>query len=160
MGCHVSTVLHHRFKIPTYKTQKSYTGKDVGPTHGLAASPGVGPGATVGTLRTGYPRVQAPSQDKSQGSSEAVACPHSSGTRFPSQGSSEGATCRLGSSTSLLAQGSSGAAMCPVDVPYKLQAIKQVFPGDPAIMILIGVWCVSTKTLRDKGCSARLQGIQ
>jgi hypothetical protein len=50
--------------------------------------------------------------------------------------------------------------MCPVDVPYKLQSIKQVFPGDPAIMILIRVWCVSTKTLRDKGCSARLQGIQ
>jgi hypothetical protein len=34
------------------KTQKGYVGKG-----------GVGPGATVGTPRTGYPRVQASSQD-------------------------------------------------------------------------------------------------
>jgi hypothetical protein len=27
VGCHVSTVLHHRFKIPTYETQIGCTGK-------------------------------------------------------------------------------------------------------------------------------------
>jgi hypothetical protein len=32
-------------------------GKDVGPTHGFATSPEVGPGATVDILRTGYPHV-------------------------------------------------------------------------------------------------------
>jgi hypothetical protein len=39
-----------------------------------------------------------------------------------------------------------------VDELYKLQAIKQIFPGDPAIMILIGPRVrISAKTLRDKG---------
>jgi hypothetical protein len=46
---------HYRFEIPTYKTQDGYTGKDPGPTHGFATFPEVGPGATVGTLKTGYP---------------------------------------------------------------------------------------------------------
>jgi hypothetical protein len=42
-----------------------------------------------------------------------------------------------------------------------LQAIKQISPGDPAIMISIGARAhVSSKALRDKGCSARLQGVQ
>jgi hypothetical protein len=142
---------------------------------------------------TGYPRVQAPSQDKRQGSCGAAACPCSSGARLPAQdssggaaclrgsgsrlpardssgavtcsrgsgshllaqGSSEAATCRLGSSTCLLAQGSSRADMCPVDELYKLQAIKQIFPGDPTIMIFIVVRVrISTKTLCDKGCFA------
>jgi hypothetical protein len=57
MGHHVSAVLCHRFEIPTYKTQKGCTGKDAGPTRGFVASPRVGQGATVGTLKTGYPRV-------------------------------------------------------------------------------------------------------
>jgi hypothetical protein len=81
--------------------------------------------------------------------------------RLPSQGSSGAATCRLGSSTRLLAQDSSEAATCPVDGFYKLQAIKQIFPGDPAIMIFIGARaCVAAKALRDKDCSTRLQGMQ
>jgi hypothetical protein len=41
--------------------------KDVGPTYGFAASPEVGPGTTVGTLQTGYRRLQASSQDKEGG---------------------------------------------------------------------------------------------
>jgi hypothetical protein len=93
VGHHVSIVLHHRIKISTYKTQKGCTGKDVSLTRGFAASPGVGPGATIGTLRTGYPHVQAPSQDKRQGGG---ACP-----RVPRPGSH------------LLAQGNSGATACP-----------------------------------------------
>jgi hypothetical protein len=64
MGHHVPVVLHQRLEIPTYKTQKGCTRKDAGPTRGLAASPGVGPGGTVGTLKTGYPHVQALSQDE------------------------------------------------------------------------------------------------
>jgi hypothetical protein len=64
MGQHVYPVLHHRFKIPMYKTQKGCMGKDVGPTREFAASPGVGPGATVGAPKTGYPHVQALSQDE------------------------------------------------------------------------------------------------
>jgi hypothetical protein len=69
--------------------------------------------------------------------------------------------CRLGSSTRLLANCSSRAAMRPVDGLYKLQAIKQIFPDDLAIMIFIGARArVSTKALHDKGYSARLQGMQ
>jgi hypothetical protein len=36
----------------------------VSPTCGFVASSEVGPGATVGTLRTEYPYIQASSQDK------------------------------------------------------------------------------------------------
>jgi hypothetical protein len=61
-------------------------GKDVGPTRGFASSHEVGLGATVGTLRTGYPRVRASSQDNgsrlpAEGSSDATTCPHGSGSR-------------------------------------------------------------------------------
>jgi hypothetical protein len=38
----------------------------VGPTYGFAASPKVGSGATVGTLLTGYRRIEASSQDMEQ----------------------------------------------------------------------------------------------
>jgi hypothetical protein len=51
---------------------------------------------SVGTLRTGYPHVQASSQDN--------------GSRLPAGGSSGVAMCHLGSSNHLLAQGSSGAS--------------------------------------------------
>jgi hypothetical protein len=49
------------------KGQGNFVGRrTVGPTYGFAASPEVGPGAFVGTLQTGYPRIQASSQDKEQ----------------------------------------------------------------------------------------------
>jgi hypothetical protein len=87
--------------------------------------------------------------------------PHGSGSRLPARGSSEAATCHLGSSTHLLAQGSSGATTCPDNGLYRLQAIKQISPGDPVIMISIGARArVSSKALRNKGCSAHLQGVQ
>jgi hypothetical protein len=42
-----------------------------------------------------------------------------------------------------------------------LQANKQISHVDPAIMISIGAGtCISSKALRDKGCSARSQGVQ
>jgi hypothetical protein len=67
----------------------------------------------------------------------------------------------LGSSTHHLAHGSSGATTCPEDGFYRPQANKQIPPGDQAIMISIGVRTrVSSKTLRDKGCSTRSQGVQ
>jgi hypothetical protein len=51
--------------IAKMKFHKSYAGKkEVGPTYGFAASREVGPGATVDTLQTRYPRIQASSQDK------------------------------------------------------------------------------------------------
>jgi hypothetical protein len=119
-------VLHHRFKIPTYKTQNGCTGKDVGPTCGFATSPGVGPGATVSTLRIRYPRIQAPSQDKRQG---VPACPKAPspaswlraapgpprvpGSCLPAQGSSRAAACPHGPGSRLSARGSPEAATCP-----------------------------------------------
>jgi hypothetical protein len=88
-------------------------------------------------------------------------CPCGSGSRLLAWGSSGPATCHLGSSTHHLTYGSSKAAMCPEDGFWRPQANKQISPGDQAIMTSIEV-CrhVSSKTLRDKGCSARSQGVQ
>jgi hypothetical protein len=88
--------------------------RKVGPTCGFATSPEVGPGTNVGTLKTRYPlpRVQAPTQDKRQGSSGAAECPCGSGARLPTHGSSRGAACPHGSGSRLLARGSSEAATC------------------------------------------------
>jgi hypothetical protein len=78
----------------------------------------------------------------------------------PARGGSEATTRRLRSSTSLLAQGSFEATTCPEDGLYKLQAIKQISPGSSSIMISIEARvCVSSKALRDKGCSVRSQGM-
>jgi hypothetical protein len=41
--------------------------KELGPTCGFTASLVVGPGASVGTLKIGYPHIQALSQDNKQG---------------------------------------------------------------------------------------------
>jgi hypothetical protein len=88
-------------------------------------------------------------------------CPRGFGSSLSAQGSSRAATCHLGSGTRLLAQGSSGAATCPMDGLYKLQAIKQIFPGNLAIMIFIRARArVSAEALRDKGCSTRLHDMQ
>jgi hypothetical protein len=44
---------------------------------------------------------------------------------------------------------------------YMPQAIKQIPHGGPAIMIFIGAHVrASSKALRNKGCSARLQGVR
>jgi hypothetical protein len=88
-------------------------------------------------------------------------CPRGSGSRLSAQGSFGAATYHLGSSTHLLAHDSSGAATCPEDGLYRLQANKQISPGNPAIMIFIRARArVSFKTLRNKGCSTRSQGVQ
>jgi hypothetical protein len=68
--------------------------KDVGPTYGFAASPEVGPGTTVGTLQTGYRRLQASSQDKEGG--RATTCRHVSRSTeicLPAEVGSEATTC-------------------------------------------------------------------
>jgi hypothetical protein len=136
----------------------------------------------VGTLRTGYPCVQASSQDNgsrlpAEGSSEAATCPHGSdshsqlgqlrgrhvsprlGLPFPAWGSSGDVTCPHGSGS----PSQPGAAPGPPHVPglCGLQASKQISSSDPAIRISIGAGAaVSSKALRDKGCSARSQGMQ
>jgi hypothetical protein len=56
-----------------------------------------------------------------------------------------------------------GAAPWPPCVHglYWLQASKQIYSDDPTIMISIRAGTpVSSKALRDKGCSARSQGMQ
>jgi hypothetical protein len=67
----------------------------------------------VDTLKTGYPHVQAPSQDKRQGSSKPAACLRGSGAFLPAQGSSEGTTCPRGSDSRLPTRGIYRAATCP-----------------------------------------------
>jgi hypothetical protein len=137
----------------------------------------VGPGATVGTLRTEYPRVQASSQDNgsrppAEGSSEAAMCPRGSGSRSrleaalgpprapAAQASSGAATCYLDPNTHLLAQGSSRAATCHLGSAGCKQMNKYPLRG-PAIMISIGTGApISSKALCDKGCSARSQGVR
>jgi hypothetical protein len=48
-----------------------------------------------------------------------------------------------------------------VDGLYNLQAIKQMFPDDSAIMIFIGARArISAKALRDKSRFTRLQDMQ
>jgi hypothetical protein len=95
------------------------------------------------------------------GSSGDATCPRGFGSSLPARSSSRTAACRLGSSTHLLAQCSFRAATCPEDGLCRLQAIKQISPGDPAIMISIGACArISSKRLRDKCCSARPQGVQ
>jgi hypothetical protein len=91
----------------------------------------------------------------------AATCPCGSGARPSARGSSGAAACHLGSSTHILAQGSSGVATCPEEGLCRLQAIKQISHGDPAIINSIGACArISSKALRDKGCSARSQGVQ
>jgi hypothetical protein len=137
MGCHTSVALHHRFGILTHKDSKRLRGERM-----LTPPTGSHPllrwvrGATVGTLRTGYPRVQASSQDNGSrfpagGSSEAAMCLHSSGS-FSQHGAAPGpsrvpAARAPAPSTEQLwrwhvsawlrlplpARGSSGAATCP-----------------------------------------------
>jgi hypothetical protein len=120
------------FKIPTYKTQKGCMRKNAGPTRGFVASLGVGPGATVGTVKIGYPRVQAPSQDERQdgracprvtwlrllplGSRELRSryVPHDPGSPLLAQGSSRAATCLMAPAPTTRPRGSSGTATCPL----------------------------------------------
>jgi hypothetical protein len=110
------------FRVPT---------ESLGPTPREAVNLQVGPifwhparlsylftqqsGATVVTMRTGYPHVQASSQDNGSrlpagGSSGAATCPRSSGSGslLPAQDSSGAATCPRGSGSHLLTRGSSG----------------------------------------------------
>jgi hypothetical protein len=81
------------------------------------------------------------------------------GFPLPARGSSEDAMCPHGSgSPSQL-----GAALGPPCVPglCGLQVSKQISSGGPIITISIGAGApVSSKVLRDEGCSTRSQGMQ
>jgi hypothetical protein len=131
---------------PAYKHQVKTTApaSQVGGTSGAATCP-----------RGSDSRLTA------RGSSGATTCPCGSISRLLAWGSSGAATWHLGSNTHHLAHGSSRAATCPEDGFCRPQANKQIPPGDQAIMISIRACTrVSSKTLRDKGCSARSQGVQ
>jgi hypothetical protein len=81
------------------------------------------------------------------------------GLPLSARGSHGAATCPCGSGS----RSRLGAAPGPPCVPglCGLQASKQISFGDPAIMISNGAGApVSSKALRDKGCSARSQGMQ
>jgi hypothetical protein len=63
---HPLTRAHYHFNCQDQISEESCRERDVGPTCEFTASPEVGPGATIGTLQTRYPRVQASSQDSGQ----------------------------------------------------------------------------------------------
>jgi hypothetical protein len=81
------------------------------------------------------------------------------GLPFPARGSSEDAMCPHGSgSPSQL--GAAPGPPCVLGL-YGLQVSKQISSDGPIIMISIEVGApVSSKVLRDKGCSTRSQGMQ
>jgi hypothetical protein len=131
-------MLHHRFEIPTYNAQKGCTGKDAGPTRRFTISPGVGPGATVGTLKTRYPHVQASNQDERQ---DGCTCPHVSWLWLPpprlrgapepprapwprllAQRSSGAATCFMALAPTTRPRGSFGTVTCPLGSSSRLLA--------------------------------------
>jgi hypothetical protein len=92
--------------------------------------------------------------------------------RLPTRGSTGAATCPRGSGQLRGHHMSLGLQHPPSGVEQLwschaspglcgLQANKQISPDDPAIMIFIGACtCISSKALRDKGCSTRSQGVQ
>jgi hypothetical protein len=93
-------------------SRKAAREKDVDPTCGFAASPEVGPGTTIGTPQTGYPRVQAPSQDEGQDvPSRAPTC-HWHRVMPPWHGQLGCRHISCGTGFQALAPGSSGAATC------------------------------------------------
>jgi hypothetical protein len=116
------------------------------------------------------PRLGLPLSTR--GSSGATTCPRGSGSRSQlgatpgppraptAQASSGASMCYLGSSTHLLAQGQLWS--CHVSPGLSgLQANEQKSSGGPVIMISIGAGApMSSKALRDKGCSACSQGVR
>jgi hypothetical protein len=81
------------------------------------------------------------------------------GLPLPARGSSGTTTCPLGSSS----RSRLGEAPGPPRIPRLcgLPVSKQISFGGPTIMISIGAGApVSSNSLRDKGCSACLQGMQ
>jgi hypothetical protein len=111
------------------------------------------------------PRLELPLP--ARGSSGAATCPHSSG-----QHRGRHATCPNGSGQLQSRHVSLGLQHPPYGAGQlrsyhvspglcRLQANKQISSGDPAIIISIGAGVpISSKVLRDKGCSARSQGVQ
>jgi hypothetical protein len=120
---------------PKYEIQKKLRGKMyVGPTYGFAASPKVGPGATVGTPRTRYLRVQAlrrARRELVQSHRGARVLPHIPWHQLPppSFGRLGCHHTSHGASSCLSARGSSGAAMRPMrPAPASRLEAAQVLP--------------------------------
>jgi hypothetical protein len=64
VATHPQVKLNSRYEYQDAKFQKTAQEKRCWPHHGFTTSPEVGPRATVGTLKTRYPRVQVPGQDR------------------------------------------------------------------------------------------------
>jgi hypothetical protein len=137
VGHHISVMLHHRFRIPTYKDSERLLGERMlAPPLGSRPLSRWARGPLSVPWGPGAPVALAPA------------------SRLPGQGSSGAAMCHLGSNTYLLAQDSSRATTCPEDGLCRLQAIKQISHGDLNIMMSIRACArVSSKALRNKGCS-------
>jgi hypothetical protein len=84
------------------------------PHHGFATSPEVGPGATVGTLKARYPRVQVSGQDRK--------ARHANHTPLRV----------VNLSMNRMAQASSGASTCPTDSAPA--ARPGAAPGPPCVL--------------------------
>jgi hypothetical protein len=142
-GCSCECVGTLRTGYPTYKLQV----KTMTPASWLRAAPRL----------PRVPAAQAPTPSSGQLRGRHVS--PRLGLLFLARGSSGDTTCPRGSGS----PSRPGAAPGPPRVPelYGLQASKQISSDDPTIRISIGAGApVSFKTLRDKGCSTRSQGMQ
>jgi hypothetical protein len=110
---------------PKYKIQKSCVGKRMLAPCGFAASPKMGPRATVGTLWTGYPHVQDLRRARRVLAHSHV--PHDIGLRLSAHMSSGVATRPVAP-----APGGSGAVMRPVvPAPASRLGTARVPPHTP-----------------------------
>jgi hypothetical protein len=114
VGRHVSTVLHHRFGIPTHKdSERLHRERMLPPPAGSQPLSGWAQGTLSVPGGSGTPayKLQVKTTTPAYRLRAAPGPP-----RAPAAwGSTGAATCHLGSSTHLLAQGSSGAATCHLD---------------------------------------------
>jgi hypothetical protein len=122
------------------KFQKNSTGKEMLAPPRFTTSPEVGPGATVGTLRTRYPRVQVLGQDRRR--DMQITCPYAWLTSacpcvlrtqlpLPSPGQLRDRHVSGRPSSRCPARGSSGAATCSVDPAPAAQ--PGAAPGPPRL---------------------------
>jgi hypothetical protein len=117
-----------RCKVP----KKTAWEKRCWPHHGFTTSPEVGPGATVGTLKTRYPRVQVPSQDRRRDMQITRPTCGQPQHEPHSPGQLRGRHMSCGLSSRCPARGSSRAAMCPAaSAPA---ARPRAAPGLPRVL--------------------------
>jgi hypothetical protein len=118
---------HYRFNSQAKKIQDNRVGRQkVGPTYGFTTSPEVDLGATVDTLQTEYPYIQALSQDREWGVHCHVSC--STGPCLLVKVGSEAGTCLVAPvPVSLL-----GRALVPLRV-LRLRTLPPCLEGSSTI---------------------------